>query len=483
MTNDYVEIRIESNDFPCHRLQVHRLTGREAISELFSFDVGVVSLDEGEPTSDAMTGAEATLIFERDGKEVRQIHGMIVEVVEMLETEVKTRAYRLRFVPRAFRLTLVQTQDIYMDLTVPEILVKKLDQVSLGADDVELRLLGTYPAREFVVQYKESDLAFISRLAEHVGISFFFEHESGRDKIVFTDHKDGFRPASWRSDVPYRARGEQRDVYALEARTQIIPSTYVVQDYNYRTPHIDLTSSADSASGYAGGVVEHGGHFKTQEEGKALARIRAEEREATRRIYTGKSDACQLSGGAKMTLENGPRLEREGLLLLSVDHEAEQSVAVHGGGTGTQHYVNTFRAIDAELTYRPARVTPIPRIFGVLTGVVEQEPEAPVTDYAMIDAEGRYTIKFLFDTSNPREQKASRPVRMIQPHVGPNYGVHFPLKPGVEVLLVFVDGDPDRPLIVGAVPNPETPSPVTRSNPLMNRIKTASGVLIELKDR
>jgi type VI secretion system secreted protein VgrG len=483
MTNDFVEMRLESNDFSCHRLQIHRLTGREAISELFSFDVSVVSLDPEEPSSDAMTGAEATLVFERDHKEVRQIHGMIVEVVEMLETEVKTRAYRLRFVPRAFRLTLVQTQDIYMDLTVPEILARKLDQVSLGAEDVEFRLMATYPSREFVVQYKETDLAFISRLAEHVGISFFFEHESGRDKIVFTDHKDGFRPASWRSAVHYRPRGEQRDVHALEARTQIIPSTYVVQDYNYRTPHIDLTSSADSLLGFAGGVVEHGSHFKTQEEGKALARIRAEEREATRRVYSGKSDACQLSGGARITLENGPRLDREGLLLLSVDHEAEQSVAVHGG-SGAQHYVNSFRAIDAELTYRPARVTPIPRIFGVLTGVVEQDPEAPVSDYAMIDSHGRYTIKFLFDTTNAREQqKASRPVRMIQAHAGPNYGVHFPLKPGVEVLLVFVDGDPDRPLIVGAVPNPETPSPVTQSNPLMNRIKTASGVLIELKDR
>lgn len=277
MMNDFVEMRLESNDFPCHRVQIHRLVGREAISELFSFEISIVSLEADEPSVDAMAGAEATLIFKRDDNEIRQIHGMIVEVVEMLETEVKTRYYRLRFVPRAFRLTLVQTQDIYMDLTVPEILKKKLAQVSLGAEDVEFRLLATYPTREFVVQYKETDLAFISRLAEHVGISFFFEHESGRDKLVFTDHKDGFRPASWRSAVHYRPRGERRDVYELEARTQLIPSTYVVQDYNYRTPHIDLTSSADSTRGFAGGVVEHGTHFKTPDEGKALAQIRAEE--------------------------------------------------------------------------------------------------------------------------------------------------------------------------------------------------------------
>jgi type VI secretion system secreted protein VgrG len=113
---------------------------------------------------------------------------------------------------------------------------------------------------------------------------------------------------------------------------------------------------------------------------------------------------------------------------------------------------------------------------------VEQPPETDITNYSVLDDHGRYTIRFLFDTAPAGEHKASRPVRMIQPHAGPDYGMHFPLKPGIEVLLAFVNGDPDRPLIVGAVPNPETPSPVRKQNSMMNRIKTVSGILVEMND-
>ena len=162
-------------------------------------------------------------------------------------------------------------------------------------------------------------------------------------------------------------------------------------------------------------------------------------------------------------------------------HRLIQSVSTHGGASD-ERYTNSFTAIDATLTYRPPRITPKPRIHGLLTGVVEQPPVTEITKHAVIDDDGRYTIRFLFDTAPVGQNKASRPVRMIQPHAGPDYGIHFPLKPGIEVLLAFVNGDPDRPLIVGAVPNPETPSPVRNQNSLMNRIKTVSGIMFEMKD-
>ena len=119
----------------------------------------------------------------------------------------------------------------------------------------------------------------------------------------------------------------------------------------------------------------------------------------------------------------------------------------------------------------------------MLTALVEPNPSGEIGEQAMIDAEGRYTVKFYFDAGDVAGRpKNSRPVRMIQAHAGPSYGVHFPLKPGVEVLIVFMDGDPDRPLIVGSVPNPITPSPVVEEVNLMNRIETASGLIIEMRD-
>ena len=481
MVRDFLEVRLESKEFPCDHVQIHRLTGREAISQLFEFELEVVSTRADEPTAAAMSSAEATIIFHHNHIEVRRIFGMIVEVDEMLETEVETRIYRLKFVPRAFRSTMIETQEIYMDLTVPEIIQQKLDLVGLGAEDREFRLMATYPKLEFVVQYKESDLAFISRLAEHVGMSFFFVHEDERDKIVFTDHKDGFCRVPGHDTAHFQPRGEKNDVYHLEGKTRLIPASYVMQDYNYRMPGLDITGTVESAVGFAGGVVEHGAHYKTPEAGKAMAQIRAEEREATRYVYTGKSEMCWFDAGVRFKLENHARLDKEDLLIIEVQHRLIQAVSMHGGADD-ERYTNTFTAIDSTLTYRPPRITPKPRIHGVLTGVVEQEPETDIAKHALLDEHGRYTIRFLFDTAPLGEKKASRPVRMIQPHAGPNYGMHFPLKPGIEVLLAFVNGDPDRPLIVGAVPNPETPSPVRQGNSLMNRIKTVSGILVEMKD-
>lgn len=457
------------------------MTGREVVSRLFSFDLELVSTRPDEQSAEAMAGAEVTLVFHREGEELRRVHGIIAELDEMLETEVGSRVYRARVAPRAHRLTLVETQEIYMDLSVPGIIRQKLELVGLGADDVEFRLRAKYPELEFVVQYNESDLAFVSRLAEHLGISFFFEHDDERDKIVFTDgHGFGAVPGPFA--IPFQPRGEQNDIFHLEAKTRLIPTNYVLQDYNYRKPEVDLTTTHTSSLGYGGGVVEYGAHYKTQEDGEALAKIRTEEREAGRYVYSGKSDVCRLGAGATFELDGHARRDRAQLLVIEVEHRFAQSTVIHGG-TEQERYTNSFRAIDASLCYRPPRITPKPRIPGVITGIVEQEPDTPPGQYAKIDKHGRYTVKFLFDTSAPGERKASRPVRMLQPHAGPGYGMHFPLKPGIEVLLAFVNGDPDRPLIVGAVPNAETPSPVTGSNALMNKIKTASGIIMELVDR
>src|SRR5690606_28914516 len=136
----------------------------------------------------------------------------------------------------------------------------------------------------------------------------------------------------------------------------------------------------------------------------------------------------------------------------------------------------TFVAIDTVQPYRPPRITPRPRIPGLLTGVVEAKSSTDVERYARIDAEGRYWIKFLFDTVPIGERRASRPIRRAYTNVGSDYGMHFPLRPGVEVVMAFVNGDPDRPIVLGAVHNTRTPNPVMDKIGRTNMIKTASGI-------
>lgn len=477
-----LEVRLESEHFSCDGIQVHRVSGREAISSLSSFDIEVVCLDGDAADPAAMEGAEATLVFARDGEEARRVHGMIAEIDDLLDTEVETRQLRLRLVPRAHRLTLVQTQEIFMDLAVPEIVKQKLELVELAAGhDFDLRLRHDYPKREFVVQYKESDLAFVSRLCEHLGISFVFEQHDGRDRIAFIDHAGGFNPAPGLGAVSFHGRGHQGRVHHIQARTRVIPKSYVQQDYNYRTPQVDLFETAEAPSGLGGGFVESGAHVKTPKEARHLAEVRAQEQEAAHHVFSGKSSLPELAAGARFRLEDHKHLGDIELLVVEIEHRATQATGLHGG-QGERSYANTFKAIDAGLTYRPPRVTPAPRIYGLVTGIIEPTMPGDESRFAKLDEHGRYTVRFLFDNAQHGQRRASRPVRMLQAHAGPGYGTHFPLKPGVEVLLSFIDGDPDRPLIVGAVPNPTTPSPVVAKNALVHRISTETGIVLTMKD-
>lgn len=482
MPDDLVHVRLESEDFPCDDLQIFELKGRESISLPFVFTIGAATTKEQGLDCQAALGATATLIFEVLGREVRRIHGMVAGIDDLLDTEPNTRSYQLLLVPRAQRLAFVTTQEIFMDLSVPEILKKKIENVGLSTDDLDMRLLQNYPKLEYVVQYKETDLAFVSRLAENVGISFYFDHEGAADKIVFADHNASFPVIHGRETASFRARGEKRDVYRVESQSRLVPRTHVVHDYNYRNAMLNPMGSAEAPSGLFGGVVEYGAHCKTPDEAENLARIRAEETEARHKTYLLESDLAWFSAGCRFTLEGHPKLGDTKLLITEIEHAGRFPISLFGGKAHIP-YTNTFRALDESIPFRPARVTPKPKIFGVINGVIAHEQEGTESKFARIDEYGRYLVRMMFDTAETGDRKVvSRRMRMAQPHAGANYGHHFPLKPGIEVLIGFVDGDPDRPLILGAAYNSITPSPVVAKIAPTHRMKTATGILIEMKD-
>lgn len=473
---------IETRGEPWDHARIRSISGRETISDLFSFDIEVVCDADRDLPEDAYPGAEACLVIEADGEELRRVHGIFGPILSRLEATGDHLTHRLRLAPRALRLSLVETQEIFQDLSVPEILARKLRRHGFGSADFEMRLLDTYPAREFVVQTGESDLAFVCRLAEHHGISFFFEHDAGCDKLCFTDFAAGFRPVEGADELPFRPRGEAQDVFALEMTRDLAPTNYVVQDYNHRTPRLDPIAHFALESGNGGGVVEYGAHVKTPDEAARLARIRAEERLSRQHVYAGKSSQIALSAGRRVTLLDHPRLTpAEGLLPVEVVHEL--TLPVFDQAAEPPLYHNTFRAVRASIAYRPARRTPKPRIPGLVTGIIQPGPDGETGGTAKLDAEGRYTVAFHFDIAEAGAQKASRPVRMAQPFGGMGHGMHFPLRPGTEVAVGFVNGDPDRPVILGALYNAEAPSPVAARNASTNRITTASGAMFEISER
>ncbi len=474
-----LELSLESSRFDCDDLRIRALSGVSAISRLFEFDVDVVSLKGGLDVARVL-GEAVTLVFSpREGGDATRVHGIVAGVDDHLGNDEGVRAYRLRVRPRAERLALGASQEIFMGLSVPDILKAKLAAVGLADADVAMRLDGTYAAREFVVQYKETDLAFVCRLSEHLGISFYFDHHGDVDRMVFTDHAGGFSDGQARREHAFRGRGEQREIFRLQAEHRLVPKSFTVHDYNYRLPQVAPLGAHELGEGvgYAGDVIEYGAHVKTPAEARALAKIRAEERQAGQLVYVGQSALPSLQAGVRFRVTGHPDLDALELLVVEVRHEATQSL---GHAEGSSSYANTFRAIPADRTYRPARVTPRPRIHGLVTGVIDATSGGSSV-YAPIDDQGRYAVRFLFDAASEPRRAPSHPVRMLQQHAGAHYGTHFPLRPGVEVLIAFVDGDPDRPLIVGAVPNPLTPSPVTSARSDVHTIKTATGTRIECK--
>ncbi len=475
------------------------LSGAEELSALFDLEVEVVFADAARAELDQILGSEVSLELTVDGDAVRVVHGLVIGTNDKLtrpavvpgaaSKDGALRAGRtivLKVAPRAHRLSLVETQEVFVDASLPSILRRKLDLAGFVEHlDYELRLGGAYPVRELVVQYKESDLRFIQRLVEDAGISFFFDHTGGRDTLVFTDHNAGL--GSGNTAVLRFEEGDHGAVSELALEQRLVPAVFAVQDYNYRTPLVDVTGQHELADGFGGGVVEYAPHTKTPEEAARVARIRAEEGRVSRDRFTGRSGLVALEPGERIVLEGHAFVSQE-LLLTRIQHRYVSAAFGDGGvgADGTPAYSNVFEAIEARLPFRPRRVTPRPKIFGFVTGLVEPVPDAgaPGARDAVptMDEHGRYWVRFHFDTATPGQTKASRPIRMAQSHAGAGYGMHFPLRPGVEVLLVFLDGDPDRPVIAGAVPNSATPSPVSAHNASLNRIVTSSGVSITIRD-
>jgi type VI secretion system secreted protein VgrG len=242
---------------------------------------------------------------------------------------------------------------------------------------------------------------------------------------------------------------------------------------------VELSACSDVPGGNGGGVVEYGGHPSTPAEAEQLALVRAEERRSRQLVYQGKTGTLTLSAGAKLTVTDVPTVSSPSTwLLVEVTHDAHAPLFGEIA-PGDAHYENTFRAVPEGFTYRPPRVTPRPRVTGVVTGVVQPGPDGEVGGVAQIDADGRYIVALHLDTAELGAQKSSHPMRMAQPFAGPSYGMHFPLRRGTEVLVAFANGDPDRPLILGALYNAASPNPVVAAGASKHQLRGSTGAMFE----
>ncbi len=470
---------------------VVRFKGREGLSQLYEFDI-ILDAEDPEVDLKEVLKNPARLIIQREGADDRVIHGIPARFEQLHEVRGHVY-YRALLVPRLWLSDLYHENQLFLDKSVPEIIEEILRQAGLTSRDYELKLTAEYPPWEYICQYNETDFNFMSRWMEREGIYYYFDQTDEGEKLIITDsstaHQDIAGEAGIRYSPPDSLIPSVREqVREFTCRQQILPKKVILKDYNYRKPSLDLKGEADVDAEGRGNVYIYGEHFKTPEQGDGLARIRAQELLCRETVYFGEGTVPSFLPGYIFGLEDHYRDScNRRYLIVELTHEGVQANFLTGTGNSgpedeeiqTPSYYNRFTCIPDDVQFRPERRAIKPRLDSTLNARVDAAGDG---QYAEIDDQGRYKIKLPFDQSDAGDGKASRWVRMAQPYAGADYGMHFPLHKGTEVVLTFVNGDPDRPIIAGTVPNPETMSPVTSGNHTRSVIRTGGNNEIALED-
>ncbi|HTJ84301.1 MAG TPA: type VI secretion system tip protein TssI/VgrG, partial [Polyangiaceae bacterium] len=460
--------------------------GSEGMSRPYVFDVFVNVLGTEEVEPEDAVGSKVTLEI-LDGLVPQGSWSGIVAFFELVRAVPGNSLYLLRIVPKLWQLSLTRHSRIFTKQTIPEIISAVLDDE--GISDYELRLTESYETEEHVCQYKESSLDFIHRWMEREGMYYFFEQTDDGDKLVIVDNKGSHDkiatgPVRYHPSVG-KDMSAGRHFDNFTARAASLPASVKLTDYDYVKPSLDVSGTANVSPNGFGEVRDYGGRFFSAAGGARIARIRAEELRAQGATYHATGAAVGLYAGFAFTLEEHSRLAlNKDYVITTLEHFGYVADVAGAWGNLVQHehddvYRIDLTAISADLQYRHPSRTAWPRIDGYENGVIDG---AATSEYAQIDDHGRYLVKFKFDEGTLKDGKASTYCRMMQPHAGAIEGWHFPQRKGTEVVFLFLGGDPDRPVIAGAIPNATTPSPVTSGNHTRNVIQTGGRNRFELED-
>ena len=482
-------ITFSSSGFP-RPARVIGFRGFEAISRPYRFEVyvSIPSDDGGDVDFADLVGEKAALVIDRAGDGIPPfVLAGVLGGVDLVHEYGGSALLRATIVPRMTQLGLSRHSRIFTKKSAPDVIKAVLSDN--GVTDHAFRLSRSYEVEEHISQYRESDLDFISRWMEREGIFYCFEHTDAGETVVFYDDKaypvDGLgKPARY-----HPQRGEDRSAGAsfrsFSSQNNAVPARISLRDYDYARPTLDMSGAAQVHARGAGEVNLYGERFFSPGAGQQLAKIRAEEMLARQSTFQATGTRLHTRAGHTFDLEEHPRARfNTQYLAVEVRHQGNQAAQdeelkqLIGLEHEDTYYVEVF-AIPAATQFRPESRTAWPRIYGFENGTIDGPGDS---EYAQIDEYGRYLVKFNFDESQSAAGSGSTYVRMMQPHGGSIEGFHFPLRKGVEVVLSFMGGDPDRPVISGVVPNVLTPSPVTSGNMTKNVIQTGGRNRFELED-
>ncbi len=467
--------------------------GYEAISTSYDFEILLLSANREIDLEEVLKSQAVLTIHRADGDDV-DYNGILAEFDQLHEVN-DVIFYRARLVPKFWWLTLTHHNQVFLNKSVPELVEDALRDGGLGSDDIDLSGLSGYEPLDYTCQYDETHFNFVSRHLERQGIYYYFNQQDENDVVVMTDSKFSHEALKQGADLFYNPASGLEGHHLGEAigsftcRQKQLPTEIILKDYNYERPSLDITSRAEVDAAGRGISYLYGEFFATPEEGERLANIRAEELLCKKQEFFGESTVPYIMPGFTFNLHNHYRDDfNQEYFIVEVTHEGNQSsmltssLAAAALSEGSQAiYQNNFKAIANDVQFRPKRVTEKPKISGTIHARIDSEVDS---EYAQLDEMGRYRVKLPFDINDEHtDGKGSAPIRMMQPYAGKNRGMQFPLVKGTEVLLTFIEGNPDRPVIAGAVSNPETQGPVNANNMSESVIQTGGNNKIRMEDK
>ena len=476
-------------------------TGQESLSRLFNFHLDLIAENETDIAFDKLLGQKINVRLDLLNREKRYFSGICNRVSQGERDEVFTH-YRMEVVPELWKLTKKAQSRIFQQMTVPDILKKVLAGL-----DVTYEIQGTFHPRDFCVQYRETDFNFVSRLMEEEGIYYFFKHSANGHQMVVANTAQSHPDLPGKSTITYEdveggTREEDR-IYDWEKAQEWRSGKYTLWDHCFELPHKHLEAEANILESVQAGRVSHklkvGGNDKFEiydypgeyaqrfdgidrgggdragdlqkifQDNKRTTDIRIQEEAVPGLTIQGGSNCRHFVSGYKFTLQRHFNANGQ-YVLTTVGHSARQSGDYRSDG-GDFHYSNSFTCVPAAVPFRPQRLTPKPVVQGTQTAIVV----GPKGEEIFTDKYGRVKVQFHWDREGKFDENSSCWVRVGTLLAGKQWGmVHIP-RIDQEVIVDFLEGDPDQPIIVGSVYNArEMPPYALPDNKTQTGIKSRS---------
>ena len=427
--------------------------GQEGISRLFHFDLWMNS-ENRSISFDSVAGKKASIKIVLPDQSERYINGIIATFSQGGASPVFA-SYQATLVPWFWFLTRTSDCRIFQNITVPDI-IQKLFQEG-GFSDFKNKLRGSYKEREYCVQYRETTFNFISRLMQEEGIFYFFEHEADKHTLVLADSPSEFKPCPYqpiaRYESPENAGWGEEVVTEWSIGQEVRPGRYAINDFNFEKPLMDLTATVSGKDSRKYEIYDYPGEYQNKDEGERIAGIRMQEEETPYTVISGSSSCRGFLTGYRFQLRDHYRRDiNKEYVLTTIHHLCNAGTnyrSTEGEGDNSFEYTNQFQCIPYPAPFRPSRTAPVPVVHGTQTAMVVGPPGEEI----YVDKYGRVKVQFHWDREGKYNEKSSCWIRVSQNWAGKRWGAMFIPRIGQEVIVDFIEGDPDRPIITGRVYN------------------------------